>query len=358
MLATALTSAFVSNTATAAMMLPIALGVVRWAEASAASGAGIAPQQLTDFRTAMMLAVAYAASIGGLTTLVGSPPNGYLAQFVTDSLHKQLTFASWLWVGLPCALILLPVAWWMLTHVLFRLPRSPFHGGAESLRAEIAALGTMGAPQKRTIAVFLVAVVLWLGQPFLPAVISRLGDAGIAILAALALFIIPSGDERGRKLLRWSEAERIPWGVLLLFGGGLSLAAAVERNGVSQLMAAAVQGLDGWPPGLLIVLVTTSVTFLTEMASNVAVTATLVPLLAAMAPGLGLAPELLILPATLAASCAFMMPAGTPPNAIVFGSGYLTIPQMVRAGWWINWIAIVVISLVVSAIAVRCEVIG
>jgi sodium-dependent dicarboxylate transporter 2/3/5 len=353
MLATGAISAFVSNTATAAMMLPIALGVVRWAEQACASRSAISERELHGFRQALMLGVAYAATIGGFTTLVGSPPNGLLAQFCRTNLGRELSFASWSWVGVPCALILLPATWWLLAHRLFRLPRGELGAGVASLREDLVALGAMKSPQKRTIAVFAAAVVAWLFQPLLPAGIARLGDAGVGIAAAIALFAIPSGTVRGEALLRWKDAERIPWGVLLLFGGGLSLADAVQRNGVARLLGQAVQGLDGLPPLLLIFLVATAVSFLTELASNVAVTATLLPILAAMAPGLGVDEETLILPATLAASCAFMMPAGTPPNAIVFASGHLTIPQMARAGFWLNWTAVVVISLLCGAIAGR-----
>ncbi|MBK9384428.1 MAG: DASS family sodium-coupled anion symporter [Planctomycetes bacterium] len=358
MLATGAISAFVSNTATAAMMLPIALGVARWAEQARASRAAISEREFRDFRVALMLGVAYASTIGGFTTLVGSPPNGILAQFCRTSLGRELSFVSWLWVGVPCALVLLPAAWWLLAHRLFRLPRVELGAGAESLRAELAAMGPMTPAARRTIAVFAATVGLWLFQPLLPSGITRLGDAGVAIAAGIALFAIPSGGANGDALLRWRDAERIPWGVLILFGGGLSLAAAVERNGVAALLGRAVQGLDGLPPLLLIFLVATAVSFLTELASNVAVTATLVPILAAMAPGLGVAEETLILPATLAASCAFMMPAGTPPNAIVFASGHLTIPQMARAGFWLNWTAVVVISLVCGAMAERGFVLG
>lgn len=372
MLATAAISAFVSNTATAAMMLPIALGVARWAEDARAGGARFSARELEDFRIALMLAVAYAATIGGFTTLVGSPPNGYLAQFCADSLGAELRFASWLRVGLPCALLLLPAAWWLLARRLFRLPDVELGAGAATLRAELAALHPLSSGQRRTIAVFALAVALWLAQPLLPllavwlgdggaalaAAYARLGDAGVAMLAGIALFAVPSGEVRGEALLRWRDAERLPFGVLLLFGGGLSLADAVERNGVARLLGNAAEGLPELPPLLLVFLVAASVSFLTELASNLAVTATLVPILAAMAPGLGVSPETLILPATLAASAAFMLPAATPPNAIVFASGHLTIPQMARAGFWLNWIAIVVISLVVSAMASIGGVIG
>jgi sodium-dependent dicarboxylate transporter 2/3/5 len=358
MLATAAISAFVSNTATAAMMLPIALGVVRWAERAALPTDALGARELADFRTALMLGVAYAATIGGYTTLVGSPPNGYLAQFCKDSLGKTLSFASWLWVGVPCVVLLLPIAWWLLAFRLFRLPRVELGAGGAGLAEELVALGRLSSPQRRTIAVFAGAVVLWLFRPFLPDAVDRLGDPGIAMAAGFALFVVPSGAARGERLLTWRDAERIPWGVLLLFGGGLSLAAAVERNGVAELIGQAVGQIEGVPVWLLVFLVAVCVSFLTELASNLAVVATLVPIFAAMAPSLGVSPELLVLTVTLAASSGFMMPAGTPPNAIVFASGHVTIRQMVRAGWWLNWTGILVISLVVSTIGTRCTVIG
>jgi sodium-dependent dicarboxylate transporter 2/3/5 len=357
MVSTAFVSMWVSNTATAVMMLPIAASVVRLV----LERDGRPDPRGRDFAVAALLAVAYAASIGGVATLIGTPPNGVLAAFVREHYGQTVSFARWLGVGLPTVLILLPVTWLLLTRVLFRLPRGPVTDAADLLRAQQAALGPMSRGERWVLIVFVAAALAWIFRVPLSLGLglytSREGrgpepwltDAGIAVIAALALFILPA--DGGRPVLDWSSASRIPWGVLLLFGGGLSLADAVTTHRVDLALGRAFEGLGGVPPMVVLLAVSAVVVFVTEVGSNTAVTTTLLPVAAAVALRLGLEPYPLAVAVALSASCAFMMPSGTPPNALVFSAGHLRVHHMVRAGWWLNLAAIAAISAVAWLLA-------
>ncbi len=359
MAVTAVLSAFVSNTATAAMMLPIALSVVALVEPDCkpdpvpveADGPQTPPTG-RNFSLCLMLGIAYSASIGGMATLIGTPPNGIMAQFVRDQLaapyRQDIGFSRWLLVGMPFALLFLPLVWWLLTRWLYPIRLRQLEGGANLIADQLRRLGPPKRGEWMVAGVFVATAVGWIGRPlwqrWLPGI--QLSDAGIAMVAAMALFILPSDWRRRRTVLDWQTARGIPWGVLILFGGGLSLAAAVRANGVGEFIGSHVLGLRHAPTWVLVLAVTVLVIFLTELTSNTATTATLLPILAAVAEGVGLNPLLLVVPATLAASCAFMMPVATPPNAIVFGSGRLTLPEMARAGIWLNLIGAVLVMLV------------
>jgi sodium-dependent dicarboxylate transporter 2/3/5 len=372
MLATAAISAFVSNTATAAMMLPIGLSVIELARSGPDPEAGDASRR--NFATCLMLGIAYAASIGGVATIIGTPPNVFLVGFVRDTIHetwrRDIGFVQWLGIGLPLVAVFLPATWLLLTRVLYPVRLRAIEGGREFLREAAAELGPMRRGEWATLIVFLIAAALWIARPviafgwsagaagnegelrfLIPPLVPGLSDAGIAMLAALALFVIPAGragppSEPGRPgpVMNWRTARQLPWGVLILFGGGLSLAAAIESNGVAELIGHQTAHLRGVPPILVILVVTAAVVFFSEIASNTATAATLIPILAAMAPGLDMHPYMLVIPAALAASCAFMLPVGTPPNAMVFGTGHVTIAQMARAGLWLNLIGIGLIA--------------
>ncbi len=362
MLVTATLSMWVSNTATAAMMLPIGLSVVDLVvrQETGAPLDGHASLEATgrgarNFALSLMLGIAYAASIGGLATIIGSPPNGILVQFLRDNLGREIGFAEWMLVGGPLTAVFLPLAWVLVTWVLYPIPIRRIEGGAELVRAELARLGPMQRGERVVMTVFFLTAGLWITRPLLVGLtlgegpdawrpLAGLSDSGIAILAGLSLFVIPARPREGVFTMDWAHAMRVPWGILILFGGGLSLAAAVEAGGVAEFLGSQALHLAGVPPLLLVVLVTAAVIFLTELTSNTATAATLIPLLAGLAPGLGLAPEYLIFPATLAASCAFMMPVATPPNAIVFASGHVTIQQMCKAGLWLNLLGIVLVT--------------
>ncbi len=344
MLTTAGLSMWVSNTATTIMMLPIALSVIELVtDPDQAGGAQPDAVELKHFSLALLLGVAYAASIGGMGSLIGTPPNLFLASFVKETYGVEIGFVQWLAIGVPLVLLFLPCAWWLLTRLLFPLGQLRLEGGDELVRREYERLGPISRAEKMTLAIFVLAGLGWVTRPLLTQLsiggmqpLAGLSDAGIAVLAALALFVLPVDARRGVFVMDWDSARKLPWGILLLFGGGLSLAGALEHNGVGAFLGQQVTGLSGVHPGVLMMLVYLLVIAITELTSNTATTATLVPILAAVALALDVHPYLLIITATLAASCAFMMPVATPPNAIVFSSGRITIPQMCAAGIVLN----------------------
>lgn len=343
MSATAFVSMWVSNSATAAMMVPIALSLIRLA--------GDSPQA-RRFGVALLLAVAYAASIGGMGSLIGSPPNGIVARYAGQFLEQEISFVRWLAIGLPLVLVLLPLTWLLLTRVLYPHGLAELGGGRALMQAARRGLGPMSRGEQATLLAFAAAALLWLLRPLLTALeiggtrpLSGLSDAGIAVGAALLLFVWPV-DLRQRKFaLDWRSAAKLPWGVLLLFGGGLSLAAAIEANGVTRMLAAAAGAAGSVSDLAALGAIVGASAFLSEVTSNTAQVAATTPVLAAIAPVLGVDALQLIVASALGASCAFMLPVGTPPNAIVFGTGMLTIGQMCRAGFWLNLIAIATIVL-------------
>ncbi len=369
MLATAFLSMWISNTATVVMMLPIGLSVIALLEGDKPPTA--ASVAANPFALALLLGIAYAASIGGVGTLIGTPPNAILASIMHEHHGVEITFAQWLLLGIPFVLVFLPLAWFLLTRWLFRVGAEPIAGSREAVREELDKLGKMRADEWRVLVVFLVVAGLWVIRGLLAGLIPEtetapagwvlaalhetrdllnlLGDPGIAVLGALLMFLLPSGrkDEQGTRLLDWEFAQsKTPWGVLVLFGGGLSLAAAMSASGLATLIGQSFAGLE-IPMFLLLLLVAATVVFLTEVTSNTATTSALVPVLAAGAVFMDVHPLLFALAAALAASCAFMLPVATPPNAIVFSSGHLRIHQMARAGIWMNLVAIWLITHVV-----------
>lgn len=359
MAATALLSMWISNTATAIMMLPIAASLVtlldnRTGQSPAGPGRGDG-----NFATCLMLGIAYAASIGGMATLIGTPPNLILAAFLKDRYAMEIGFGQWLGFALPLVVVFLVLAWLVLTKVAFPLRRpstmKPAAAAARQVvRDELSKLGPLSRGEWTVGVVFLLTASGWIArQPLsqwtwlverVPAV-ERLHDAQIALAAALVLFAIPVDARRGVFALDWQTARKLPWDVLLLFGGGLSLAAAVESSGLTGWIGGRVTALGGLPATAVVVLVTATIILLTELTSNTATTSAFLPILGGVAVGLAVEPLALLVPATLAASCAFMMPVATPPNAIVFGSGRVTIRQMVTAGLWLNLVGVVLISL-------------
>jgi sodium-dependent dicarboxylate transporter 2/3/5 len=346
MIATAFLSMWVSNTATAVMMTPIALSVIHLVRPEGEYGHG----QPVDFNFAisLMLAVAYAASIGGLGTLIGTPPNALLAGFMLESYEVEIGFAQWMLVGVPLVVVSLPVTWVVLTRFVYPIRLRELPGGRETIEVEYRKLGRISRAEKTVAVVFGMTALLWIVRPLLEEIIPGLNDGAIAIAAALALFLLPVGG--GRMAMNWETAEELPWGVLLLFGGGLSLAAAVQGSGLAEWIGGSVGGLD-WPVLAMILFIGAVIIFLTELTSNTATAAAFLPLVASVAIGLGQNPFLLAIPAALAASCAFMMPVATPPNAIVFGSGLVTVPQMARAGVWLNILFLILITAVVYTLA-------
>jgi sodium-dependent dicarboxylate transporter 2/3/5 len=352
MLATAFLSMWISNTATAAMMLPIAIAV----------GEMFRPQDQEgpyEFGIALMLGMAYAASIGGVATLIGTPPNAILAAAASEILEVEIGFFQWMGVGLPLVLVMLPLTWLLLTRLLY--PAGPLAGDAAGIIArETEGLGPASRGEKITGAIFVLAALSWVLRsektiegftiPGLETWAPGIGDATIAIAAAVLLFIIPVDWRKGEFTLDWPTARRIPWGVLVLFGGGLSLARAMDDSGLATWIGSAVATLDAVPTVLIVAFIAALVVFLTEVTSNTATATMAMPIMAGAAIGLGMDPLVTMSAAALAASMAFMLPVATPPNAIVFGSGYISIPQMSRAGFLLNIVAIVLITLVGSTL--------
>ena len=291
-----------------------------------------------------MLGIAYASSIGGLGTLIGSPPNALLAAFMGKTYGIEVSFLEWMAVGLPLAIVGLLGAFLLLTRFAYPVRLREIPGGAAFLRRELERLGPISRQEKGVAAVFALTAGLWIFRPLVARVVPGLSDTGVAMLGALLLFLLPADWSKGEALLDWPTARKLPWGVLLLFGGGLSLAGAVADTGLAAWIGERMHGAAGWPLVLIAALTVTVIVLLTELTSNTATAATFLPVVGSVAVGLGEAPLFLVLPAALAASCAFMMPVATPPNAIVYGSGYVTIPQMVKAGIWLEVFFVVLLT--------------
>ncbi len=342
MIATAGLSMWVSNTATTLMMLPIATSVI----AVMTPNAGTGDRNQDNFAAALLLAIAYAASIGGLGTLIGTPPNALLAAFMLDRYGVEIGFAAWMLVGLPVVAVMLPLAWLVLTRIAHPFRLAPASGGETVIAEAREALGPLTTPEMRVAIVAVATAAAWVARPLLNDLpgLAALSDTGIALAGALALFLLPAGKGSAGPLLDWEWGRRLPWGVLILFGGGLSLAAAIAGSGLAEWIGTAMTGLGAMPVAVLLVAAVAVVILLTELTSNTATAAAFLPVLGALAAGAGYAPLTLAAPAALAASCAFMLPVATPPNAIVYGSGAVTIPQMVRAGVLMNLAGVAVIA--------------
>ncbi|WP_259247111.1 SLC13 family permease [Salinibacter ruber] len=338
-LASAFLSMWVSNTATALMMLPIGLSIIDLTRDRLAERGEEMPPH---FGVVLLLSIAYGCNVGGMGTLIGTPPNALLAGFFSESYGVEVGFAQWMIVGLPLVVVALPLIYVALTTV-YPIELDELPGGTAIIDEERAQLGKISKAETRVAAIFALTALLWMTRPLLSDVIPGLSDAGIAIGASLTLFVVPSGTE-DRALLSWDDAEKLPWGVLLLFGGGLSLASAISETGLAKWMGQGVSTLEGSPVLLVLVCTVALIVMLTEITSNTATTAAFLPILGAVAVGLGQNPFLLAVPAALGASCAFMLPVATPPNAIVYGSDLLSIPEMSRVGLWLNALFIIVVT--------------
>jgi len=345
MLVAALLSMWITNTSTTMMLLPIALSV---GKLISDQGLHIDPEDARRFQIALMLSLAYAATIGGLSTLVGTPPNILLAGFLQETYGREIAFVDWMLIGVPLSVMLLPLGWWVLTSVVFRFS-IPATAQTQALIDELRdELGPMSTPEKRVALVFLVVVALWITRGMLTSLpgLSGLSDTGIVMAAALLLFIVPAGAAERGPLMTWPDAAALPWGVLVLFGGGLALAAQVSDSGLAAWLGESLSALSSFGVIVLILASAGLVVFLTELTSNLATAATFLPVIAAIALSVNVDPLVLCVPVTLAASCAFMLPVATPPNAIVFSSGVLRIADMLRAGLVMNLIALVLLTLV------------
>lgn len=352
MLATGLLSMWISNTATAVMMLPIGVAVL-----------GLVAQlrdgrQDPNFATALMLGIAYAASIGSLGTTIGTPPNAFVQAHVRDAYDIHISFFQWMLFGVPLAAVFLVIAWLVLTRLIFPPGITEIPGGKELLEQRRRDLGPMSRAEWTVLAVFATAVLGWVLvgvlSPYVDWVAEHASDAGVAMLAALLLFLLPV-DRRGqRRVLTWDDTKDVPWGILLLFGGGLSLSSQFgeERSGLGPWIGEQVADWGTIPTVLMVLAITAVVLALTELTSNTATAATFVPIMAAVAVGLGQDVLLFAVPVALAATCAFMLPVATPPNAVVFSTRRVTVGQMIRGGALLNVIALVLVVLTMYTMGV------
>ncbi|MDG1287841.1 MAG: DASS family sodium-coupled anion symporter [Rickettsiales bacterium] len=338
MIACAFLSMWMTNTATTVMMLPIAYSV-----ALLLSNEGKGDDAVKKrFGTALMLGLAYSASIGGMMTLVGTSTNVMFKGYFEENYGIEIDFLDWMKVAVPIGVTLLFITWWLLTRIMFPCKMEAHDGIAKIINQKLADLGKMSVGEKRTLFVFVLTASLWVGKDWLEPYLGglKLNDASIAIFGALLLFIIPADWKSGTFLLEWKDTRDVPWGILLLLGGGLALAGAMNSFGVADWIGGKITSFSDLPIWVLILLTVTLIIFLSELMSNVATLTAFLPVIVAVAIGFGENPLLLAVPAALAASCAFMLPVATPPNAIVFGSNLLTIPQMAKTGIWLNIIGI------------------
>ena len=343
MLATAFLSMWISNTAATVIILPIAMAIVYQLNDN--------PETEKDenkiFGKALMLAIAYSASIGGISTLIGTPTNLVLAGVVQTTFGKEITFSEWFVLGFPIAVLLLFISWVYLTRFAFKFKQKEFPGGRTEITLRLKALGKMGFEEKTVLFIFILTAFAWIARSFLlQRFIPAIDDTIIAMCTVIIMFLLPT-RQKGKKLITWEDAVKLPWGILLLFGGGLTLAMGFESSGLALWIGGKLSALQVLPFILLLLILISIVNFLTELTSNIATTAILLPVLVSLAPVLGVHPYYLMIAATLSASCAFMLPVATPPNAVVFGSGYLEMVDMVKKGFWLNIISILILTVVV-----------
>ena len=343
MVATAFLSMWISNTATAVMMLPIGVVIIKQLK----DNPNTDENENNIFGKALMLAIAYSASIGGIATLIGTPPNLVMAGIVSQVYGYEISFLEWIVFGLPVSMLLLAICWVYLTRYAFTFKQDKFPDGREEILKLKNELGVISYEQKIVGLVFISVGFCWITRSFLlQKIFPALDDAIIAIIFAMILFIINAKSKKD-KILEWKEAIKMPWGILLLFGGGMSLAKAFDVSGLAIWIGNQITAFGNFDLFLFLILLVTAINFLTEVTSNVATTAMLLPVIAPIALELDIHPFILMTAAAVSASCAFMLPVATPPNAIVFGSGYLRIPDMVKKGFLLNIISILIIVLMV-----------
>lgn len=348
MLATAFISMWISNTAATVMLLPICLSVIHLLMRTHVGKEGELDDHARKFAIAMLLGLAYSASIGGVATLIGTPPNAVFVAYMQNTYNVEISFMDWFSIGLPVSIVMLAAAWFVLVKVMFRNQLGGVEGSHELIEQELKELGPMSPGEKRVAVIFVITASLWIFRQPLNDLIPfvELNDIGIAMLAALALFLTPVDFGKGIFVMDWKAANKLPWGVLLLFGGGLSLAGAVGYSGLAGWMGDTVSQVGEVPVLALVVLLILLMVFLTEVMSNVATIMTFLPVIAVLSSGFEINPMILMIPAVIAVSYAFMMPVATAPNALVFSSGLVSIGDMCRAGLVLNLIAVVVVALV------------
>ena len=349
MIATAFLSMWISNSATAIMMLPIAISIITVFDENQNN------LKNTNFAKALVISIAFSATIGGVATLIGTPPNTVMAAMLSELYNYEIDFLDWLIIGLPTAFILLPICWFILTYICFPL-NDKLDNNTNMIKNDMIKLGKITNDEIMVGIVFFITACLWISRRWLSELIenilpgSSLNDSSIAIAAALILFLLPSYKKNQSRLINWEVVQNIPWGALILIGGGLSLASVINSSGLAAWIGMLSGNLSGISILFIIVICVISIMLLTELTSNTATAATFIPIFGATALGLGQNPLLLIIPATLGASCAFMMPVATPPNTIAYASGYIKISDMIRAGFLVNLLSLIVILIILTLV--------
>lgn len=351
MIASAFISAWISNTATAVIMVPIGVSILKLVR-------NIDPDAVDrNFAASVLLGIAYGVTIGSIATLVGQPPTALMKAYLLEQDIYDMGFGEWMLVGVPFAVVMLVLTWVLLTKLVFRTRMRELPGGRDLIRTELAALGPMTRPEARVSLIFLAAIFFWVVVPVLAGFgpvaaampwLGGISDAQVAVAAAIACFLVPSGERtaagRPRALLGWDSARDVPWGLLLLFGGGLSLSAAFTATGLSQWIGSQVASVGDLPPVAVLMVAAVVGLGLTELTSNTATAAAFFPIMGSVAVGVGIDPLVMTIVMTLAVCSAYMLPVATPSNAVAFGSGEVSIRQMVRAGVWLNLISLLVIT--------------
>ena len=346
MVATAFLSMRISNTATSVMMLPIGIAIIKQMK----DLKNTPENENLIFGKSLMLAIAFSASIGGVATLIGTPPNIIFAGIIQEIYNIEISFLEWFIFGFPISIILLVIAWVYLTNMAFKFKEDKFDEGKKEINRQLKAIGSMCYEEKIVLTVFVLTGIAWITRSFiLNKFLPNLDDSIIALISGISLFIFQTNNKSDEKIkiMNWEDAVKLPWGILLLFGGGLAIAQGFQSSGLATWIAQNMVQLEGFSVFLILLVVIAAVNFLTEITSNLATTAMLLPILAPTAVILGVHPYILMVGATIAASCAFMLPVATPPNAVVFGSGYLKMSDMVKVGVLMNFISITIILLMV-----------
>ena len=344
MLATAFLSMWISNTATSIMILPVGLAIISQLKDDPKT----VENENEFFGKSLMIAIAYSASIGGMATLIGTPPNMVLAGVVEESYGIKLNMFDWMKFGVPLSSFLLIICWLYLTKIAFKFKNEEFSAGRDEIQRQIKKLGRFSNEEIKVLIVFTLTALGWIFRGSIETIFPMIDDTIIAIFFAVSLFIIPTKNQKtNTTLLVWNDTVKLPWGILILFGGGMAIASAFGKSGLALWIADLLTNLNDVSLFLIILIVVTSINLLTEVTSNMATTAMLLPVLVTIALAIEVHPYFLLVAATLAASCAFMLPISTPPNAVVFGSGFLKIEDMFKKGVWMNLISIITITLVV-----------
>lgn len=349
MIATGGLSMFVSNTAAVMIMIPIGLAIIK--EARDLKNQDIKPESISKFEQSLVLAIGYAGTIGGLGTLIGTPPLIILKGQYQSAFGEEISFGKWMIIGVPTVIVLLLLVWAYIRFIAFKHDMKDLPGGKNLIKKKLAELGNIKYEEKMVLTVFILASFLWVSREFLLKhwqITSDFEDGTVAILISVLLFLIPAKDKsQYKRIIDWDIAKNLPWGVLILFGGGLALAKGISESGLDQWLGQQLKLINGISPLIIVIVITIFVLFLTEITSNTATATMILPILATLSVAIHVHPLLLMVPAAMAANCAYMLPVGTPPNAIVFGTGKITIKKMATVGFWVNMVSVLIIVLVV-----------